>query len=282
MDETRRRVVVAGGTGLVGRAVVAELGRRGYDVTVVSRRPQAAALPRWAQAAGWEDVRVDGSLAVVNLAGESVGGRWTRRRKQRILESRVATTRRLVQAIEAAAAPPSVFVCASGIDYAGDTADAVVDERALAGSTFLAHVCLEWEREAARSPVRPVELRTPPVVPRDAPAVRLLRAAPVRFGSGDQWFPWIHVDDLAAVVRLAIEDERLAGPVNAVAPELPRQRDAARALGRLSWLRAPERVLRLALGDQADVLLHGQRAVPRKLLELGFEFRHPRLREALR
>src|SRR5215218_4161535 len=282
MDETKRRVVVAGGTGLVGRAVVAELGRWGYDVVVVSRRPERATLPWWTRVTAWDDAPIDGWLAVVNLAGESVGGRWTRSRKRRILESRVDTTRRLVRAIADAADPPAVFVCASGIDYAGDAGDAVVEEHALPGSTFLAHVCVEWEREAARSPVRHVELRTPFVVARDAPALRLLRAAPVRFGSGGQWFPWIHVDDLAAVVRLAIEDERLAGPVNAVAPELARQVDVARALGRLVRLRVPERLLRLVLADQADVLLHGQRAVPRTLLDVGFEFRHPQLREALR
>src|SRR5215217_7182956 len=114
MDETKRRVVVA------------ELGRWGYDVVVVSRRPERATLPWWTRVTAWDDAPVDGSLAVVNLAGESVGGLWTRGRKRRILESRVDTTRQLVHAIADAAEPPAVFVCASGIDYAGDSADTVV------------------------------------------------------------------------------------------------------------------------------------------------------------
>src|SRR3954463_7588045 len=124
MHETRRRVIVAGGTGLVGRAVVTELGRWGYDVVVVSRRPERAALPWWARVTRWDDVPVDGSLAVVNLAGESGGRRGARRRKRRDLARRVDTTRRLVRAIADAADPPAVFVCASGIDYAGDAGDA--------------------------------------------------------------------------------------------------------------------------------------------------------------
>jgi uncharacterized protein len=286
MNGTKRRVVVAGGTGLVGRALIGELGRWGYDVTVVSRRPAPGEVPDWVRTTTWEQPRVDGALAVVNLAGESIGARWTDERKQRILESRVGTTRLLVAAIAAAAEPPGVLVCASGIDYAGDSGEAIVDESAPAGHSFLARVCVAWEAEAARAPVRHVELRTPFVVAREAHALKLLALpfrlfAGGRLGSGRQWFPWIHVEDLVALVRRAIEDDAVAGPVNAVSPDLRRQRELARELGRAlhrpSVVPAPAPALRLLLGEQADLLLHGQRAVP----SLDLDYRYGDLRAAL-
>jgi uncharacterized protein (TIGR01777 family) len=286
MNGTKRRVVVAGGTGLVGRALVRELGRWGYDVTVVSRRPAGTRLLDWVRTTTWDEPQVDGALAVVNLAGESIGGRWTDERKQRILESRVGTTRTLVDAIAAAAQPPDVFVCASGIDYAGDSGETLVDESVPAGDSFLARVCVAWEAEAARAPVRHVELRTPFVVARDAHALKLLARpfrlfAGGRLGSGRQWFPWIHIDDLVALVRRAIEDEEITGPLNAVAPDLRRQREFARELGRTlrrpSLVPAPAPALRLLLGEQADLLLHGQRAVP----SVELDYRYGDLRAAL-
>jgi uncharacterized protein (TIGR01777 family) len=280
------KVVVAGGSGFVGRALVASLRADGHEAVVVTRSPD----PRDNLSQGWERVgeAVDGADAVVNLAGESVGGRWTEARRKRILGSRVGTTTRLVAAIAAAERRPRVFVCASGIDYAGDSGEAIVAEDAAPGDTFLARVCRAWEDAAARSPVRWVALRTPLVVGAEADALRLM-ALPFRLfvggrlGSGRQWFPWIHLDDLVRIVRRAILDESLAGPVHAVAPQQLRQRDAARDLGRVlhrpAVVPAPALALRALLGPQADLLLHGQRAVSTKLD--GYEFRYRTLRAAL-
>jgi uncharacterized protein len=278
------KVVVGGGSGYVGRALVESLRADGHDVTLVSRSPCDGAV-------SWEDVAkaVDGSDAVVNLAGTSIGSiRWTDGRKKSILASRATTTRTLVQAIEAAERRPAVFVSASGIDYAGNMGDTVVDELSPPGSSFLARVCVAWELEAAKSPVRHVAVRTSLVIGPGADAVRLM-ALPYRLfvggraGSGRQWFPWVHVEDLVRLYRVAIESETLIGPLDAVAPEQLRQRDAARELGavlhRPSLAPAPAFALRLLLGEQADLLLHGQRAVSRKLD--GFEFRYRGLRAAL-
>jgi uncharacterized protein (TIGR01777 family) len=283
------RVIVGGGSGMIGRALVVSMLEDGHDVAVLARRPSRTDGP--GRVIGWEAAarEIDGADAVVNLAGVSIGGpRWTRGRKTVIRASRVDTTRSLVRAIEAARARPAVFVTASGIDYYGDSGDDIVDEGSPKGDTFLAQVCADWEAAGAAAPVRHVAVRTSLVVAPHAKALRLM-ALPFRLflggpvGNGRQWFPWIHVDDLVAAYRKAIDDSSLEGPVNAVAPEQLRQKDAARAFGsvlhRPAILPAPAFALRLALGDEADLLLHGQRAVTRKLD--GLEFRYRGLRAAL-
>ncbi len=278
------KVVVGGGSGYVGQALVRSLTGDGHEVVVLSR----AAAPG---AAAWGDAaaHVDGADAVVNLAGTSIGGpRWTRKRKESILSSRVETTRSLVAAIDAADSKPAVLVTASGIGYYGDGGDAVLDEASPPGDSFLPRVCVAWEAAAAEAPVRHVAVRTALVVGPEAQAIRMM-ALPFRLfaggpiGGGRQWFPWVALDDLVRVYRLALDDATLSGPVNAVAPEQLRQRDAAKAIGavlhRPSAVPVPAAAVRLALGEQADLLLEGQRAVSRKLGE--FEFRYRGLRAAL-
>ncbi len=225
----------------------------------------------------------------MNLAGTSIGGpRWTRKRKQSILSSRVETTKALVDAIEAAERKPAVLVTASGIGYYGDGGDAVLDEGSPAGDSFLPRVCVAWEAAGAAAPVRHVAVRTALVVGPGAQAIRMM-ALPFRLfaggpiAGGQQWFPWVALDDLVRIYRLALDDAALTGPVNAVAPEQLRQRDAAKAIGavlhRPSLVPVPAAAVRLALGEQADLLLEGQRAVSGKLG--GFEFRYRGLRPAL-
>ena len=279
------RVIVAGGAGYVGRALTASLAHDGHEVVVVSRLPGADGSIGWDAA----PAAVDGADAVVNLAGTAIGGpRWTPKRKQAIRSSRVETTRSLVQAIAGANTPPGVFVTASGIDYYGDSGDRLVDESSPAGSTLLAAVCAHWESVAAQAPVRHVAIRTALVVGPSATAIRLM-ALPFRLfaggplGGGRQFFPWIHLDDLVRLYRLAIDDGELAGPLNAVGPQQLRQLDAAKDFGavlhRPAVLPTPAFALRLALGEQADLLLHGQRATSVKLGD--FEFRYRALRAAL-
>ena len=280
------KVVIGGGAGYVGRALVDSLAGEGHEVVVLSRRP----APGPARAVDWAAAprELDGADAVVNLAGASIGGPWwTPARKKVLRASRIETTRRLAAAIEAASRRPTVFVTASGIDYYGDSGDAVVDETSPPGDSFLARLAVDWEAAAA-APTRQVAVRTAFVVGPGAPALRLM-ALPVRLfaggpvGGGRQWFPWIHRDDLVRVYRLAIEDDSLAGPVNAVAPEALRQREAAQAfaavLGRPAVVPTPRFAVRLVLGEQADLLLQGQHAVSARLGRL--EFAYPGLRAAL-
>ena len=282
------KVVVGGGRGYVGQALAASLLADGHEVVALSRSPGGSTGT--VREAAWDTAprEVDGAGAVVNLAGVSIGGpRWTASRKAKILGSRVETTGALARAIAAAESPPGIFVTASGIDYYGDSGDTVVDEGSAAGGSFLARVGVAWEEAAEGAGVPHVAVRTALAVGRGAPAIRLM-ALPFRLlaggpvGGGRQWFPWIHLDDLVAVYRLAI-DGGIEGPVNAVAPQQLRQKEAARdfgdALHRPAVVPAPAAAVRLLLGEEADLLLHGQRAVSGKLG--GLEFRYPELRAAL-
>ncbi|MEP7060162.1 MAG: TIGR01777 family oxidoreductase, partial [Actinomycetota bacterium] len=301
------RIVVAGGSGFIGSHLIPTLLFRGDEVIVFTRsdqhRPDRPAPQlrhvRWDPAAPGPEVieALTGADAVINLAGVNIGSRrWTRKRKAALIDSRVRTTEAIVGAIAglALAARPRVLVNASGIDYYGDRGEEKVSETSSAGDSFLAQLCVRWERaalEAEGSGVRLVLMRTSVVLAPDAITLKLM-ALPFRFflggplGNGKQRFTWIHIDDLTALYRLAIDDERLSGPVNAAAPDVPAQAEVARELGKVlhrpSRLRAPAFALRLALGEQADLLLHGRVAVPEVATKLGFSFLYPTLDGALR
>jgi uncharacterized protein (TIGR01777 family) len=288
------RVVVAGGTGFIGRPLVSALLLRGDEVVVLSRSgsphpPSGAQVVRWSDE--WR-AAVGRADAVVNLAGESIAaGRWSPARKRRILESRVLATRSLAGAMAAG----RVLVSASAVGYYGPRGDEPVTEADSAGSDFLSEVCLAWEAEATRAAEAGARVVLPRfglvlagdggALPRMALPFRLFAGGPL--GGGRQWVPWIHRDDAVALLLLLLDRAEAQGPVNAVGPAPLRSRDFAaelgRALGRPSWLTAPAPLLRLALGEAADgLLLSGQRALPAKAQALGFRFRHPTARQALR
>jgi len=291
------RVLVTGATGLVGGRLLPALLDQGLEVAAVSRRRDPPIDPR-AGLVTWDGRALPpdalaGARALVHLAGEPIfGGLPSGARHRRIRESRVGSTRRLVEAIAALppAQRPEALVCASAVGIYGSRGDAVLDEDAPPGQGFLADVCRDWEAEAARAPVRSVSLRTGIVLAREGGALPRM-ALPFRFGlgaklgDGRQWFPWIHVADLVALVAAALRDERLEGPVNAVAPAPVRNEELTRALARClrrpALLRVPAFALRLALGDLAEELLGSRRVVPRKAQAAGFRFAYPELEQAL-
>ena len=301
-----RTVVVAGATGLIGQPLVQRLRADGYGVSVLTRRPRRARalFEPDVRTLEWDGAIVDDRWAaaledaagVVNLAGTPVGPwRWTPRRKREILESRIGSTRAIVTAIARLDPPsrPPVLVNSSGINYAGDRGDDVVTEAAAPGSSFLARVAAAWEEAALaaeRLGVRVAVMRTPLVLARQALALRLM-SLPYRLfvggplGSGRQWTPWIHLDDAVGLYRLALEDATLRGPVNVVAPDVRRHRELARelarALGRPGRVRVPEAALAAVLGEQAELFLDGQRAVPEKALLAGYRFRYADLSASL-
>ena len=298
------KVLISGGSGLIGRQLTASLLKEGHDVVVLSRRPETANPPRGARYVSWDARTADGDWAkelsgaqgVVNLAGASIGSRlWTRRRMAELLSSRLSATTALVQALERtpAALRPPVLVSASGIDYYGDRGDEVITEESRPGDSFLAQLSQQWEAAAQKADplgVRVVRIRTAMVFARGALAFRLL-TLPFRFfvggplGNGRQWFTWIHRDDIVGLYRLALEDPRVTGAVNAVAPDIRPERDVAKEIGRVMHRPAlfpvPALVLRLALGAMSQLLLHGRRAQPAKARGYGYQFRFGRLHEAL-
>lgn len=301
------RIVVAGGSGFLGRRLTSRWLETGDEVTVLTRDPDrtAARVPSGASVRQWSPPGVDDDLvaalrgadAVVNLAGVSIGGPpWTPARKRAILRSRLDATEAIVGGLGRlpAADRPTVLVNASGIDIFGDQPDGELTEDSPPGDSFLAGVVVAWERAArAAEPlgVRVVLARTALIVAPEAPSWRLI-LLPFRLfvggplGSGRQRFTWIHVDDAVGLYDRAIRDGSIAGPLNMVAPEVPTQRDLARAIGRAMHRPAivpvPAFALRLVLWGQADVVLHGRVATPARALASGYEFRHPTVDSALR
>jgi len=297
-------VVVAGGTGFIGTALVRRLVRDGRRVTVLTRRSEAEArklLPRSVSVVRWQSGVPAAPLpaeadAVVNLAGAAIARRWTQAAKRLIVDSRVQTTRAVVRALkerQSASGAPRVLVNASAVGYYGPRGDERVTERDGPGDDFLSHVCRQWEGaavEAEDAGVRVVRLRTGFVVGRGGALplmmlpFRLSVGGPL--GSGRQWLPWVHLDDVVGLILFALEHEGVSGPLNVSAPEPVRNREFARVLGRVmrrpSWAPAPAPVMRAVLGEMADMILTGQRAVPEAALGAGYEFRHPDLEAALR
>lgn len=296
-----QRILVTGGTGLVGGRLVEALRDDGIAVGLVTRRPERTASSEGLTVIGWDGVQLAPeelarSGAIVHLAGEPIfGGAFGAERRRRILESRVDSTRALVRALGelAPAERPHTFVCASAVGYYGDRGEQELDEDAGPGAGFLADVCIAWEKAAEparRLGLRQVSLRIGVVLAREGGALASLARAfrlglGGRIGSGRQWFPWIHADDLVGLIRAALADERYSGPVNAVAPGLVRNAELAKALGavlhRPSFLPLPALPLRLALGELAGELLGSRRVVPRRALERGFRFEFEELARAL-
>ena len=295
-----KKVVVTGGTGLVGHRLGEILARNGVRVAVVSRNPAGASLAEGVEAHPWEELPalVEGADAVFNLAGEGLAERrWSSARKAAIKHSRVDSTRRVVEAMRQAARRPAVLVSVSATGFYGPCGEDQIDETAAAGQGFLAEVCRAWEGEADVSPslgVRLVKLRLGVVLARAGGAlpemvrpVRLGLGSPL--GSGRQGISWIHLEDLMRLLVEAAVDPAYEGPVNATAPE-PRSQGAfvraiARQLGRPVWpLPACLTRLgaRLLLGEMAEaLLLQGACVLPRRALALGFRFRFGTLQEAL-
>jgi uncharacterized protein len=298
-------IVIAGGSGFLGRALIDALTRDGHDIVILTRQPSSsrpASSPIrtvvWTpdgQSGPWA-AAIDTADAVINLAGESIAaGRWTAARKKRIIESRVLATRSLTTAIGRAPRPPAVFVSGSAVGYYGPLGDELVTEDTRAGGDFLAQVCVQWEDEASHidpGRTRLVCIRTGLVLERDGGALpqmllpfRLGAGGPV--GSGRQYWPWIHRRDWVDLVRFVLVTPLVSGAVNATAPNPVTNAEFARALGRVmhrpAFLPAPAFALRLLLGEMADaLLLSGQRAVPAKADRLGFTFNYTNVEVALR
>lgn len=292
------KICITGGSGFVGTKLAEALVDKCHSVLLLDIRAPRKVLSgtSFVQADLTKDpvpAEVLDCDGIVHLAGVNIFGRWTPAYKKLILESRVASARALIDACANASKKPSVFVSASAIGYYGDVGESELTEESPHGADFLSGVCIAWESVALRAEsigMRRVSIRTGIVLgPGGGMLAKLI--PPFRWGlggpmgSGKQWFSWIHLDDLIAVYVSALTDDRLSGPVNAVAPEPVRNRDFARALGevfyRPAFIPLPRFALRLMLGELADAILASQRVVPKKLEAVGFKWQYPELPKAL-
>ena len=296
------RVLITGVTGFIGRRLSEVLSEAGQEVWGLSRNPDKARreVPTLADVFAWNPMAQQppgNSLqdveAVVHLAGEPVTGRWTKKKKQRIQDTRVIGTRNLVKALEAMGRPP-VLVSSSAIGFYGKRGNSELTEEEGPGRDFLAKVCHAWEAEAQKAGglgMRVVILRTGIVLAPGGGALQsMLPAAKMGLGgplgSGEQWWSWIHRDDLVNMIRTAIENSDLDGSYNATAPQPLRQKEFAKVLGKVlgrpSFMPMPALVLEIILGGFASELLSSKRVVPRRFEQAGFEFTYPELEGALR
>lgn len=289
------KIGITGATGFIGRRIAELAAERGHEVIAFSRsapsiRSSDARLRPFRLD---EPIDLSGCDALIHLAGESVFGLWTEEKKRRIRGSRTRGTRHLVDAILASERPPPVLVSGSAIGFYGDTGETIVDEDSPPGTGFLAEVTQAWEAEALRAQdrgVRVVLLRTSVVLGKQGGALEKMvpifrRGLGGRLGSGRQWMSWIHIDDIAELAFFAVENERVAGPLNGCAPEPVRNnaftKSLARALHRPALFPAPKFVLKSLLGEFSHELLDSKRIVPARTLACGFAHRFSNLDDAL-
>lgn len=277
------KILISGSSGLIGSALKVDLEGAGHEV---------AALPRTFE----DPIDFSGVDAVVHLAGESIAtGRWTPAKKRRIRESRVKGTAQLAKQIAHSEKKPAVFICASAIGYYGDRADDNLDESSEIGTGFLPEVCKEWEdatRSAEEAGIRTVRLRTGMVLSNAGGALQKM-ITPFKLGgggvlgSGRQYMSWISLDDEVAIIRYLINNPTINGSVNLVSPNPVTNKEFTKTLGKIlrrpTILPIPSFAVRLLFGEMGDaLLLSSTRVYPRKLLDSGYEFKHPSLDTALR
>lgn len=294
------KLLISGATGLIGTSLIIALKRNGHSIVALSRSPEKARhlsseVYQWhpqtelLPAKSLENV--DG---IVHLAGEHIAsGRWRESHKQQIRDSRILSTRNLVSSLATAKVRPSVFVCASAIGFYGDRGDEVLTESSAPGNSFLSDVCAAWEAEADRATtlgIRTINLRIGVVLSNRGGALEQMLplfklGLAGRLGSGKQWFPWVHLDDVVGLIQHALFSDNLSGPMNTTAPGEVTNAEftsvLASALHRPAFFAAPAFALKLVLGEMSELLLASHRVKPAVALATGYHFRFPNLAQAL-
>jgi uncharacterized protein len=295
------KLVIAGASGFIGSALIQRLSQRSDSLKLLSRKsrsPARGSNTEWliwepGVPGGWEE-SVDSADGVVNLAGEGIAEkRWTERQKELIRSSRIDSTRALVHAIAKAKAKPKFLINASAVGYYGAREDETLTEESAPGKDYLARVCLAWEEEARKAQdhgVRVALLRTGIVLAKGKGALAKM-VPPFKFfvggplGSGKQWMPWIHIEDEVGLILFLMENANAQGSFNAVAPNPVTMEEFCSVLGKVlnrpAWASVPASVLTLLLGEMADMVLGGQRALPKAAEKLGYNFKRPTITEAL-
>ncbi len=289
------KIILAGSSGLIGKALTQQLAKSGHSILkLVRKRPLAADERFWDPALRQLDPQdLEGVDAVINLAGENIAGRWTAARKRAILESRTSSTQLLAKTLAGMSHPPKLLINASAIGYYGDRGDELLTEAASSGTGFLADVCRAWEtatEPAERAGLRVIHLRLGIVLSREGGALMKM-LMPFKFGlggvvgSGNQYMSWIALDDLVRLVEFSLQNS-IQGAVNAVSPAPVTNRAFTKALGsalhRPTLMPLPAFAVNLLLGEMGqEMLLNSVRVVPEKLTQAGFKFQYPELLPAL-
>ena len=291
------KIFLTGGTGFVGKTLAPALVRSGHEVSILTRAAKEGSSGiSWiegdpTQKGKWQDA-VKEHEAVINLAGASIFTRWTEEAKQKIRDSRILTTRHLVEALEGGKG--KAFLSTSAVGYYGSHGDEILSEEASPGGDFLALLAKDWEaeaKEAEKKGCRVVITRFGIVLGEKGGALGQMIPLFNKYlggplGSGKQWFSWIHIEDLVRACLFLLEHPEISGPVNFTAPNPVRNKELSqwlgRILGRPAFLPAPGFMLRLVLGEFGSILLEGQKVIPQKLLEAGFQFQYPEIAPALR
>jgi len=293
-------LTLTGASGFLGRVLAARLDASGHTVHMLGRAPRAG-MPPSARMSLWDPnltapprESLRDADAVVHLAGEPVAQRWTPEVKRRIRDSRVEGTRRLVQGMAECGRPPAALICASAVGYYGNRGDEILREPAAPGQGFLSDVCVEWEgaaREAEQLGVRVVCVRIGVVLGRDGGALEKMLlpfklGVGGRMGSGKQWMPWIHIEDICRLFQWAAENPNVKGPLNGASPNPVTNSEFSDSLGRAlrrpAILPVPQAAIRLLYGEMSRILFDSQRVIPAAAAEAGFEFRHPAIYPALK
>ncbi len=291
------KVLITGATGLIGNALQRSLSDKGYEMLLASRsEPKDEHSIQWDIQKGFSDPeRLEGIDAVVHLAGESISGlRWTDDKKKAIRDSRVLGTRSVVDAISRLKQRPRILVAASAVGFYGERGDEELTESSAAGDDFLSAVAKEWESEARRAEdagIRTVLLRSGIVLSKDGGALGTM-LTPFKLGvggvvgSGKQWMSWISLDDEVEIINFAIENENLRGAVNAVSPNPATNYDFTKTLGEILYrptiIPLPEFAVSMIFGEMGDaLLLSSTKALPKRLIDAGFEFKYPDLKKAI-
>jgi uncharacterized protein (TIGR01777 family) len=295
------KIMITGATGFIGSVLLERLRRQSHSLVLLSRKPrrrQSGAKENWLtwdpDSTGEWQRAVDGADGIINLAGEPIAAkRWTKARKERLRRSRIDTTRALVDAIERATVRPKFLINASAVGYYGARGNEVLTEASAPGDDFLSRLCVEWEGEARKAEehgVRVALLRSGIVLGKGkgalakmVPPFKLFLGG--RLGSGKQWMSWIHIDDEVSLIQFLMENDKARGPFNATAPNPVTMNEFARCLGRVlnrpAWAPVPASVLSLLLGEMAEMLLAGQRALPQAAEQFGFRFKYKQAANAL-
>ncbi len=297
------KVLVFGGTGFIGERLINLLTKMQYEVVIMTRNVEKAKAKfgdniqfcKWSNLFIKSCDELNNIDVIINLTGESIGsGRWTKTKKEEILNSRINATRAIVDAIENKVFKPKTLINASAVGYYGPQDDKKITEEHPSGQDFLADVCTAWEQEARKVEafgLRVVIIRIG-IVLGDSGGTLKQMALPYKFylggpiGSGKQWISWIHIDDLINIINTSINNEQIEGSVNATAPNPVTMNEFSKTLGKTlnkpSIFKVPTFIIRLILGEMSDIIINGQRVIPKKLIEAEYEYKYPILSKALK